>query len=410
MKQLLVLLLIFSIFAAGDVCAQSALPTSQLTEDDKAVDGIEFPNFYRIKPQIQSPLYLAIMGGHIAEALKAVEESANVNEHHDEWGGLTPLMLAASMGQVSVVKALIAKKADVNAIDKSGRPALMPACLKVRAAVVKVLIEAGANVNIKELSRGQTALMLANMGMAERKADADHQIDMVAELLDHGAEVNAQDNQGETALHTAALNAWIPGIEILIKHGAKPDIKNKAGFTAIDYVRSSHILPDAEKTRLSAIMGAPIIPNKKLADAAPLPQTILPPRAKNDPNAWFAVGRQEEILGHDDKAVDAYRNAIQLDPTHANALNSLGILEAKKDHTKEALAYWERAVAAQPPSAEAYYNLGRALIITKTDYKRGLLLLGAVAKTNGEAGKRARAFIDEMTKWSKESTPTAMNK
>ena len=54
------------------------------------------------------------------------------------------------------------------------------------------------------------------------------------------------------------------------------------------------------------------------------------------------------------------------------------------------------AVDADPSYADAKYNLGRALIITKTDYKGGVRLLFSVASGKGEAAEKAQKFIHDL--------------
>lgn len=83
---------------------------------------------------------------------------ANVNTQMKN--GETPLMLAVKNNNIEVVKLLISKGADVNAIDEFGRSALFFAVSKDNIAIAKILINNGADVNI-ESKLNQTALMLA---------------------------------------------------------------------------------------------------------------------------------------------------------------------------------------------------------------------------------------------------------
>jgi hypothetical protein len=52
-------------------------------------------------------------------------------------------------------------------------------------------------------------------------------------------------------------------------------------------------------------------------------------------------------------AADAYRRAIALDPTHADAWTALGLLHAAAGRTVEAAAAFDRALAAEPGHADA---------------------------------------------------------
>jgi tetratricopeptide (TPR) repeat protein len=59
-----------------------------------------------------------------------------------------------------------------------------------------------------------------------------------------------------------------------------------------------------------------------------------------------------------DAAEAAYRRAIELDPSLANALTNLGNLMFKRDRLNEAEQLYARALKIDPEQPEAYYNLG----------------------------------------------------
>ena len=97
--------------------------------------------------------------------------------------------------------------------------------------VAELLLRHGAIVNAED-DDGWTALYAA--------ARARH-TDMAELLLRHGAYVNIQIkstgiNDGDTALHQAAQNKDTYMIELLLKHGASVDIEDKFGRTALSWV------------------------------------------------------------------------------------------------------------------------------------------------------------------------------
>ena len=67
---------------------------------------------------------------------------------------------AAKLGQINVVRALLAQGADVNAKGTSGESALAEAAFTGNADIALVLLERGAEVNSKD-KYGNTALMCA---------------------------------------------------------------------------------------------------------------------------------------------------------------------------------------------------------------------------------------------------------
>ena len=51
-------------------------------------------------------------------------------------------------------------------------------------------------------------------------------------LLEHGAEVDAKNESGETALMVAASNGYEKNVTLLLEHGADADLRNADGKTA----------------------------------------------------------------------------------------------------------------------------------------------------------------------------------
>jgi len=59
-------------------------------------------------------------------------------------------------------------------------------------------------------------------------------------LIDKGAQVNAQDTQGYTALMIAAKVGQMAGVEFLLAKGASVNLKNNNGQTALKLARTVH--------------------------------------------------------------------------------------------------------------------------------------------------------------------------
>ena len=100
--------------------------------------------------------------------------------------GATPMFVATTDGNAAMIELLLKAGADANAVMSSaGDTPLMMAARTGKADAVKVLLDHGANVSAKETWGGTTALMWA---ISERHSE-------VAKLLiDRGADVNAKSN------------------------------------------------------------------------------------------------------------------------------------------------------------------------------------------------------------------------
>lgn len=145
-----------------------------------------------------------------------------------------PLTAAARQGQVDTVELLLSHGADVNARTSDGQSALYAAGEKVRSddqtgaarrmAIMRLLLAKNANVSLQRRRYKTTALHAH-----AKEADA------VALLIEHGANVRAIDNQGETALHRAANSGrdQSASLKLLLEHGAGANDRDRAGNTAM---------------------------------------------------------------------------------------------------------------------------------------------------------------------------------
>src|SRR5258708_32020815 len=127
-----------------------------------------------------------------------------------------PVIEAIKSGDAKTVRALVAKKADVNATEIDGTTALHYAADDGDAALVDVLIKAGANV--KAANRyGATPL-----GLAAAKGHAA----VIERLLKAGENTNAVVS-GEPVLMSAARAGNPDAIKVLVAHGADVNVKER---------------------------------------------------------------------------------------------------------------------------------------------------------------------------------------
>ena len=121
----------------------------------------------------------------------------NVDLIHDfSDDGFTPLGLASYFGNEDVARLLLLKGADPNVSSKNGYN-VYPIHSAVAAnydMIAKMLIEAGANVNVVQMS-GDTPL---------HSAAQNGNIDLLIVLLEAGANVNAITEDGKTAADKAS--------------------------------------------------------------------------------------------------------------------------------------------------------------------------------------------------------------
>ncbi|KAF4180179.1 hypothetical protein CNMCM8927_005286 [Aspergillus lentulus] len=152
----------------------------------------------------------------------------------------TALHEAAEQGNTVTTQKLIELGADVNAIDTGGLSPLHYAVWKPdredasageawdmdeeleyganSIAILRFLLEHGAQTEAVEPDRRQTPLLWASI---------DGNTDAMRLLLNHGANINASDDEGCTALHLAAESGNHEAVQLLVD--------KRADIFAIDY-------------------------------------------------------------------------------------------------------------------------------------------------------------------------------
>lgn len=99
----------------------------------------------------------------------------------------------------------------------------MAAAVRGHKEVLEILLKAGADVNAQNTD-GHTALFFAYNGLNQ-----------VASLLDKYGEYIQGENDNNTKIIKDALDLHNQVVDILKKHGADETIKDKEGHTAADY-------------------------------------------------------------------------------------------------------------------------------------------------------------------------------
>ena len=134
-----------------------------------------------------------------------IENGANVNyTNGDSWAD-TPLKTASRLGLDNVVRILLTRNADINAVDMNGNTALHTAALNSQLSIVKLLLEKNPNLDIQN-KVGNTALHLAVIS---------GNIDIVGELVLKGANTRIRNNDGKYPRDIARANNSAAIFEVL---------------------------------------------------------------------------------------------------------------------------------------------------------------------------------------------------
>jgi ankyrin repeat protein len=204
-----------------------------------------------------SALLLAVMNAHFELASELLDAGANPNVDLTGYTPLHALTVVRKPGvgdndpapegsgrvtSLELVKKLVAKGANLNAPmtrrvnlnntrgNELGATPFFLAALTADAELIKTLAALGADTRLMNVENS-TPLMAA-AGLATRSPGEDagtesEVLEAVQVLLDLGADLNAVDNNGETAMHAAAYKNLPEVVKFLAAKGARIDIWNK---------------------------------------------------------------------------------------------------------------------------------------------------------------------------------------
>ena len=163
-------------------------------------------------------LTCAIVGGSLAAVRLLIEAGADVNVVHEN--GERLLTTAARCGRDEATQVLLEAGAVASAGENGGLTPMFWATRYGHPRIVGLLANAGGGVNVA-CDDGRTPLMAAT--------DAE----TIARLLDLGAEIDAVDSGGRTALAWATMAGQMVALRALMEAGASLDAPDEQGKTAL---------------------------------------------------------------------------------------------------------------------------------------------------------------------------------
>jgi ankyrin repeat protein len=163
-----------------------------------------------------SPILFAVYNGHADVAQLLVEHGARPSFGE-----------ACALGDTeSALQMLDADPSLLDSFSDDGFPAVGLAVFFRHPDLARVLIERGAGVN----ASSRNAFRVAPVHAAAATRDAE----IMQLLIDHGADVNARQQLGYTALHTAAQLGDQIMLDLLLAAGADPRAAGEDGKTPAD--------------------------------------------------------------------------------------------------------------------------------------------------------------------------------
>ena len=213
-----------------------------------------------------SGLILAVENGHLELALELVKAGADPNDdrsgytalHAITWvrkpirgDGNPPPIGSGQVSSLDFVRRLVLLGADVNAPHGKHRPPtgrlnrtratpFLMASETGDVALMRLLLELGADPLRPNVDHCTPLLAAAGVGVLsngdESAGTEEEAIEAVSLLLELGADINAVDDQGKTAMHGAAYKSWTKLVQFIADKGADRSVwnrKNERGWTPL---------------------------------------------------------------------------------------------------------------------------------------------------------------------------------
>ncbi len=246
---------------------------------------------YRPVDDGMSPLVLAIRNGHFELAVRLIDAGADPNDqrtgfaplHTLSWvrkpdasdRGDPPPIGSGNLTSLQFVRELVARGADVNGrlqtagvrpphtasqLEMEGATAFLMAADRADVPLMQLLLELGADPLLPNVARSTPLMAAAGLGTQapEEEAGSEPEArDAVQLLLALGADIDAVDATGNTAMHGAAYGSFPTVVQLLADNGAdihiwsRPDVNGRTPLFIAEGYRGG--LPRPSRPTMEAI-------------------------------------------------------------------------------------------------------------------------------------------------------------
>ncbi|KAJ5106407.1 hypothetical protein N7456_003082 [Penicillium angulare] len=178
-----------------------------------------------INDQRQTPLLYAIRKGKTEIVKLLLQNGADVKKRTE--AGVRPLLLAVDTNDATLVSLVLDRNPALEEVDSSGHSALWKAVQLKNMAIIKLLIENGADINFESKAGTLLEDVVQSGDMAT-----------LALLLQHGADPNIINISGEFALMEAISANKGHIVKLLLDSGADPNLLSKALLPETPLIRA----------------------------------------------------------------------------------------------------------------------------------------------------------------------------
>jgi cytochrome c-type biogenesis protein CcmH/NrfG len=163
----------------------------------------------------------------------------------------------------------------------------------------------------------------------------------------------------------------------------------------------------------------PGVPGGQVPQAqAPQPQAVDPGRLSmiaaleketlaNPANekAWIELGNSYFDTGQNEKAIQAYRKALEINPNNANVWTDMGVMYRRSGNSQEAIKSFDKAIEVDPKHEVSRMNKGIVLLHDMNDMEGAIKAWEELLEVNPVAMSPTGQSIDQMVQQMKKQMP-----
>ncbi|XP_063924177.1 uncharacterized protein LOC135138192 isoform X2 [Zophobas morio] len=176
-----------------------------------------------------TPLHLACEHGNMVVAQTLLSKGAEVDSLDTEKENALHYAMCTTNNNSGILRLLINGGIDINAQNSEGATPLHLACNRENNLFVYELLKNGALINVLD-NDNETVLHYAVRKLNEETSFG------LSLLLKFGVDINAQNNEGTTALQLACQGGLLSYVETLILHRANVNVRDNGNKNALDYI------------------------------------------------------------------------------------------------------------------------------------------------------------------------------
>ena len=218
--------------AASSIAALLLMPCASCS---KSIEK-KFQELQESERNSDDPLIFAAIRNGQSDLVEYMLKEHEPDLEYTDYFGNTPLLVTAEIGDVKMMKLLVAAGADLKASNRYGAPLVHVVAGKGHVVAMEFLIECGMDINERDLSG---SFLSGSNGTSGFSAEVDRMIERTG-----GNPVD-----GEQPIHVAAREGNVEMVKFLIASGVDPVSKDANGKTPLDYVEMAGLTEKGDQPK-----------------------------------------------------------------------------------------------------------------------------------------------------------------